>query len=431
LSFFVSDGGGDGEGARRSTGDAGADGKAHGLNRMRRTASALLLLMTVLLMACIAWQADHAWLAWPRAFAEAGMAGAIADWYAVVALFRHPLGLRLPHTAIIPHNQPRIADSLGSFVEDNFLKPELIIGRLSGHNTAQALSRWLAQPENSRGVADAIADSLAGLLHGMEEADIAWFFDHVVTPQLRTLDVARVMGDMLDVLTAGDRHQPLLDRGLATLEKWLTSNADMIRAKFSEASRYTPAPLDAYIVRKFIEGILALLREVAASPEHELRRQFDEALQTLIVQLRTSAMHRRFGKSLLRDCIRHFRHAGGYRALLDWLRTRVAGDLGREPSALRDALSRALSSIGKRVDRDDTIQRKLNAWWLALAHELVVRYRHLLSAFIAEVVKSWNADEVSRKIESEIGRDLQFVRINGTIVGGMVGVLIHAVTLAA
>ncbi|BFG79158.1 DUF445 domain-containing protein [Paraburkholderia terrae] len=427
MSFFV---GGD-DGARPAAANACEDDKVHGLNRMRRTATALLLLMCVLLLACVVWQADHAWLAWPRAFAEAGMAGAIADWYAVVALFRHPLGVRLPHTAIIPRNQPRIAESLGSFVEEHFLQPELIIGRLSGHNAAQALARWLAQPENSRGVTNVIADSLAGLLDDMDEADVAWLFDRIVAPQLRTLDIARVAGDALDVLTQGDRHRPLLDHGLVALEKWLTSNADLIKAKFSEASRYTPAPLDAYIVRKLIEGILALLREVAASPDHPLRLQFDEALQTLIGQLRTSAAHRRFGKSLLRDCVRHFRRAGYYRVVLDWLRTRVIADLGREQSAVRDTLARGLASLGRRIGREPSIQRKLNAWWIALAHELVVRYRHLLSALITEVVKSWNADEVSRKIEVQIGRDLQYVRINGTFVGGMVGVLIHAVTLAA
>ncbi|MFP3553101.1 DUF445 domain-containing protein [Paraburkholderia sp. SIMBA_049] len=427
MSFFV---GGD-DGARPAAANAREDDKVHGLDRMRRTATALLLLMCVLLLACVVWQADHAWLAWPRAFAEAGMAGAIADWYAVVALFRHPLGVRLPHTAIIPHNQPRIAESLGSFVEEHFLQPELIIGRLSGHNAAQALARWLAQPENSRGVTNVIADSLAGLLDDMDEADVAWLFDRVVVPQLRTLDIARVAGDALDVLTQGDRHRPLLDHGLVALEKWLTSNTDLIKAKFSEASRYTPAPLDAYIVRKFIEGILALLHEVAASPDHPLRLQFDEALQALIVQLRTSAVHRRFGKSLLRDCVRHFRRPGRYRVLLDWLRTRVIADLGREQSAVRDTLARGLVLLGRRIGREPSIQRKLNAWWIALARELVVRYRHLLSTLITEVVKSWNADEVSRKIEVQIGRDLQYVRINGTFVGGMVGVLIHAVTLAA
>jgi uncharacterized membrane-anchored protein YjiN (DUF445 family) len=397
---------------------------------MRRTATCLLAFMIALLLACVAWQPEHSWLAWPRAFAEAGTVGAIADWYAVVALFRHPLGLRIPHTAIIAQNQQRIAESLGNFVEENFLTPELIVGRLSGYDAAQALGRWLTQPANSRGVADTVAHAAAELLEGIDEADLQWLFDHLVIPQLRRLDVSRVAGDVLKVLTEGERHQPWLVHGLEALEKWLTANVDMIKAKFSEASRYTPAPLDAYIVRKFIEGIISLLHEVAASPDHELRRQFDESLQALIVRLQTSRVHRRLGKSLIRDCIRYFRHADYYGVLLARLRTHVIADLGHEQSALRDALTNMLATLGKRISREPAIRHKLNAWWLALVRELVVRYGRQFSALITEVVKGWNANEVSQKIEAEIGRDLQFVRINGTFVGGMVGVLLHAATLA-
>jgi uncharacterized membrane-anchored protein YjiN (DUF445 family) len=397
---------------------------------MRRTATCLLAFMIALLLACVAWQPEHSWLAWPRAFAEAGTVGAIADWYAVVALFRHPLGLRIPHTAIIAQNQQRIAESLGNFVEENFLTPELIVGRLSGYDAAQALGRWLTQPANSRGVADTVAHAAAELLEGIDEADLQWIFDRLVIPQLRRLDVSRVAGDVLKVLTEGERHQPWLVHGLEALEKWLTANVDMVKAKFSEASRYTPAPLDAYIVRKFIEGIISLLHEVAASPDHELRRQFDESLQALIVRLQTSRVHRRLGKSLMRDCIRYFRHADYYGVLLARLRMRVIADLGHEQSALRDALTSMLATLGKRISREPAIRHKLNAWWLALVRELVVRYGRQFSALITEVVKGWNANEVSQKIEAEIGRDLQFVRINGTFVGGMVGVLLHAATLA-
>jgi len=424
---FSADGG---DGPWPATGNVPEDPKARGLQRMRRTATCLLAFMIALLLACVAWQPEHSWLAWPRAFAEAGTVGAIADWYAVVALFRHPLGLRIPHTAIIAQNQQRIAESLGNFVEENFLTPELIVGRLSGYDAAQALGRWLTQPANSRGVADTVAHAATELLEGIDETDLQWLFDHLVIPQLRRLDVSRVAGDVLKVLTEGERHQPWLVHGLEALEKWLTANVDMIKAKFSEASRYTPAPLDAYIVRKFIEGIISLLHEVAASPDHELRRQFDESLQALIVRLQTSRVHRRLGKSLMRDCIRYFRHADYYGVLLERLRMRVIADLGHEQSALRDALTSMLASLGKRISREPAIRHKLNAWWLALVRELVVRYGRQFSALITEVVKGWNANEVSQKIEAEIGRDLQFVRINGTFVGGMVGVLLHAATLA-
>ncbi|MFM0504823.1 DUF445 domain-containing protein [Paraburkholderia caffeinilytica] len=424
---FFADGG---AGARTASASVRDLRKIKGLQRMRVTATCLLALMIALLLVCVVWQPGYAWLAWPRAFAEAGTAGAIADWYAVVALFRHPVGLRMPHTAIIPRNQQRIAENLGRFIEENFLAPELVVGRLREHNTAQALARWLAERKNSEAIADAVADSLAVLLDGIGEKDVEWLLDRLVIPQLRTLDISHVAGDALKVLTEGDRHQPLLDHGLAALERWLTANVEMIKARFSEASRYTPAPLDAYIVRKFVEGIIALLHEVAASPDHALRLQFDEALQELIVKLQTSPVHRRFGKLLMRDCIRHFRRGNYCRVLLDHVRTRLLGEPGQGQTAMRDVLASLLASLGERVSREAAIQNKLNAWWLALAHELVVRYGRQLSALITEVVKSWDAEEVSRKIEAEMGRDLQFVRINGTLVGGMVGLLLHALALA-
>ncbi|MBU7440241.1 DUF445 domain-containing protein [Paraburkholderia fungorum] len=397
---------------------------------MRRTATFLLAIMIALLFVCVAWRAEHPWLVWPRAFAEAGTVGAIADWYAVVALFRHPLGLPIPHTAIIRKNRHRIGGSLGNFVEENFLTPELVIGRLSDHNAAQALAGWLAEPANSRAIAEVVAASLRELLNGIDDADVGHFFDRMVIPKLRTLDVSRAVANILKVLSDGNRHQPLLDRALKVLENWLTANVDLIKARFSAASRFTPALLDAYIVSKLVEGVIALLRDVVATPDHELRREFDEAVQDLIVQLRTSTVHRRLGKSLMRDCIRHLRGGEHYLTLLRQVRARVAGDLDREDSALSGMAASVLVSLGESVRSEPAIQRKLNAWWLELAWTLVVRYRHQLSVLIAEVTRSWNGEEVSRKIEAEIGCDLQFIRINGTFVGGVVGVLLHAATLA-
>lgn len=399
------------------------------LKRMRRTATCLLGAMMVLLLVSVVFQADYPWLTWLRAFAEAGAIGAIADWYAVVALFRRPLGLPIPHTAIIGRNQQRIAESLGSFVEENFLTPEVVIDRLSGHNTAKALAQWLVKPANSRAIADVVADSLPGLLDGINDADLARFLDRLVVPQLRTLDVSRVAGNILKVVTDGSRHQPLLDHGLETLELWLTNNAGMLKAKFSAVSRYTPAQLDAYIVNKFVEGIIALLHEVVANQDHELRRQFDEAIQHLIMQLQTSSIHRRIGKVLMRDCLRHFRNGRYSRVLLEHIRIRVTADAYREHSMVRSVTNGALVSFGASMRRSPALQQKLNVRWLNLAHTLVVRYRRQISALVTGVVKGWNAKEASRKIEAEIGRDLQYIRINGTFVGGIVGVLLHAATL--
>ncbi|WP_238587163.1 DUF445 domain-containing protein [Cupriavidus sp. IDO] len=400
--------------------------KQQRLTRMRATATGLLACMIGLLVVSIIFQRDYPALAWLRAFAEAGTVGAIADWYAVVALFRHPFGIPVPHTAVIPRNQARIASGLGSFVEQNFLTPEIVVDRLRGQNTAGAVAAWLARPENSRIIANSVADSVPALLRSFDGKEAARFFERTVVPQLRTLDVSRLAGNVLTILTEGDRHQPLLDHGLRALERWLVANSDMVKAKFGEASRYTPALLDAYIVNKFVEGIIALLHEVVANPDHELRQQFDAAVQELIGKLQASDDYRRVGKAWMRDCIRYLRREDYYRILWERARTRLSADIGSERSLIRDTMAAALASIGKSVSEDPGIQQKLNAWWLDLVRTMMLRYGRQISALITEVVQSWNADEVSRKIEAEIGPDLQYIRINGTFVGGAVGVLLHA-----
>lgn len=416
---------------RRAELDPAEDRKIVRLKRMRKTATCVLAAMIVLLILCVIWQAQYSWLAWLRAFAEAGTVGAIADWYAVVALFRHPCGIPLPHTAVIPKNQQRIAESLGSFIEENFLTPEIVIARLSGFNAAQALAEWLAARENSALIAEAVADSLPRLLDGIDGTDVEHLFDRLVKPRLRTLDVSRMAAQVLALVIEGNRHRPLLDRGLSAAQTWLSNNGGLIKAKFSEASKFTLPTLDAYIVNKFVEGIAALMREVAANPEHELRRRFDVAVQHLSSELRTSAVYRRFGRLLLRDCIRHLEGSGYSRVVLEHVRAYVLADLCSKNPVVRDLLTGTLVSVGQGVVSEPSIQHKLNAWWLDVAGLLVRRHRHQLSALITDVVKSWDANEVSRKLEAEIGRDLQYIRINGTFVGGAVGVLIHACVLLA
>lgn len=416
---------------RRAELDPAEDRKIVRLKRMRTTATCVLAAMIVLLILCVIWQAQYSWLAWPRAFAEAGTVGAIADWYAVVALFRHPCGIPLPHTAVIPKNQQRIAESLGSFIEENFLTPEIVIARLSGFNAAQALAEWLAARENSALIAEAVADSLPRLLDGIDGTDVEHLFDRLVKPRLRTLDVSGMAAQVLALVIERNRHRPLLDRGLSAAQTWLSNNVGLIKAKFSEASKFTLPTLDAYIVNKFVEGIAALMREVAANPEHELRRRFDVAVQHLSSELRTSAVYRRFGRLLWRDCMRHLEGSGYSRVVLEHVRAYVLADLGSKNPVVRDLLTGTLVSVGQGVVSEPSIQHKLNAWWLDVAGLLVRRHRHQLSALITDVVKSWDANEVSHKLEAEIGRDLQYIRINGTFVGGAVGVLIHACVLLA
>jgi uncharacterized membrane-anchored protein YjiN (DUF445 family) len=393
---------------------------------MQRLATSLLGLMLVLLVVSAVCQASYPWLHWIRAFAEAAAVGAMADWFAVTAMFRHPLGLAIPHTAIIPSNKDRIGESLGDFVEQNFLTPENIVGKLQQHNAAQALAQWLAAPANSLAIARGFADFLPAMLDGLGDRQIRRFFDRALMPQVLRLNVARMAGNILTVLTQNDRHQALLDRALSALEDWLVAKEGLIRAKFSEASLYTPVGLDSYVVNRFIQGIIALLHEVAENPAHELRGQFDEAVRTLIHDLLNSEDYRRKGEALMHEFIEHIRGENYYRLVWKEIRRRIRDDVESDSSLIARQIAAALVALGERLIEEPEVQQKLNAWWLSAIRQVALRYRHQISSLVTEVVKSWDADEVARKVELEIGKDLQFIRINGTFVGGTVGLLLHA-----
>jgi uncharacterized membrane-anchored protein YjiN (DUF445 family) len=220
----------------------------------------------------------------------------------------------------------------------------------------------------------------------------------------------------------------MLDRGLSTLEEWLVANRGLIKAKFSEASRYTPVFLDNYVVEKFVEGICVLMHEVAANPRHELRLQFDEAVRELIENLKTSSEYRQNGEAVMREFVEHLRNKSYYGELWAEIRLRVEADLAGGDSLIRDYIAGALVAIGKGLLAEPALQQKLNSWLLEAVEKMVLRHGHQISGLITDVVKSWDAREVSEKVELEIGKDLQFIRINGTLVGGTVGVVLHTLT---
>lgn len=413
-------------GGRRPLDEAQARSKADRLRRMQWLATSLLGLMLAILAMSAAYESRHPGLHWIRAFAEAGAIGALADWYAVTALFRYPLGLPIPHTAIVSRNKDRIGESLGDFVERNFLTPENITAKLRQHDAAQALARWLAVRRNSLAVASAVADFVPVMLSGLKDEEIRQFFDRTLTPQLLSLNVSRIAGNVLAMLTEGERHQVLLDRALQALERWLVAKQGLIEAKFSEASRYTPRGLDSYVVNKFRQGIVTLLHEVVENPRHELRQQFDQAVRDLIHDLMNSEEYRQKGQALLRKLVEHLQAEKFYRLLWDDVRRRVQADLESEPSLIKEHIASALTVLGEALLEEAGVRQKLNEWWLDAIHKVVVRFRHQISGLITDVVKSWDAEEVSRAVELEIGRDLQYIRINGTLVGGTVGLLLHA-----
>ena len=405
---------------------SGADvAKLESLQRMQGIALALLLTMVALLAATSLNIAAHPWTAWLKAFAEAAVVGAVADWFAVVALFRHPLGLPISHTAIIPNNKDRIGESLGRFVEENFLTPENVMQRLARVNIAKAAGTWLAEPANSDRAADGICAMVPRVLTMIDDDDVARFLTRTLLGELEKVNLSPVAGEVLELVTSGEQYQALFDDALKGIERLITGNQVLILEKFGEASKYTPGFVDQYIVDRFVAGIVRLLQEVIAAPEHPLRMQFADSTRRLIEKLKTSAEMYERGAAIKRQIIEHLRTKPYYAALWNDIKNRILADVASDQSRLRETASSLLNAMGSGLAKDEVMNHKLNEWLLGAMQRLMLAHRHQISLLITDVVKSWDARDVSEKIELEIGKDLQFIRLNGTLVGGCVGVLLH------
>jgi len=408
--------------------DPHAELKYARLRHMQRLATSLLIAMLVLLVLSATFKTSHPGLQWVQAFAAAATIGAIADWFAVVALFHHPLGVPFPHTAIVPANKDRIGASLGHFVEHNFLTTENVIRKLEQRSLSRAAADWLIHRANSETLADRACALVPGMLNALGDEDVRRLVDRTITQQLRKLDLATIAGSVLSVLTAGGRHQELLGRALKALEGWLTTNRGAIKAKFSEGSKYTPGLLDSYIVNRFVDGIIALLHEVARTPDHEMRRRFDAATDEFIRRLKTSSDYREQAEVLKRELLEHLEREAYYQVVWRDMKESLMADLAGDNSLIRTQLAEAFIKLGSALRDDLALQAKLNAWLLLAIEAILVQHRHQVSILITEVVRGWDAREVAEKVELEIGKDLQYIRISGTLVGGTVGLLLHAIT---
>ena len=397
------------------------------LRYMQRLATALLGAMLVLLALSASFKTTFPLLQWVHAFAAAATVGAIADWFAVVALFHHPLGLPFPHTAIIPANKDRIGISLGHFVEYNFLTPENVLREIEQRNLAMTAADWLTDRANAFRVAERVCALIPAALDTLGDRDFRRLIDHALAPQLRKLDVSSIAGNILTVLTADGRHQALLDRSLHVLEAWLVTNQALIKAKFSAASKYTPGFLDRYIINRFITGIVALLHEVASDSDHPIRRQFDEFTKEFIQKLKTSTDYHEQAEALRRAFMEHLEGEDYYAMVWNDIKHRILADLAEDHSSLTAHVAEFISKVASALRVDRVVQARLNACLLQALEALLIRHANKISALIADVVRGWDAREVGKKMELEIGSDLQYIRISGTLVGGIMGLLLHAV----
>ncbi|MDQ2928890.1 MAG: DUF445 domain-containing protein [Pseudomonadota bacterium] len=405
------------------------------LTRMKRIALALLGAAALVYAAAVALQGRHPAWGYVAAFAEAAMVGAVADWFAVVALFRHPLGLPIPHTAIIPSNKDRIGENLATFICANFLSTEQVLAKLRELDPAARLAAWLAEPRHAASLAEHLSSALAYALGVLDDDRVRTFFRSTVVARLEQVDVTRLAGQLLDVLTAQHRHQQLLDGLLQQLARMLddeTLKAQVAEVIAAEVKYLRFVGLDnvagRYATEKMVAGVVRLVGEMGADPNHPLRSRFDGFAASFIERLKDDPELRSKGEAIKQELLAHpalstYLH-GLWSETIAW----VQGDLAQPGSTIREQAMLGTRSLGEKLLADSAMRNWINEQIRSAAPRWIERYREDIRGYIVARVSSWNAAEMTRELEANIGRDLQFIRINGTLVGGLVGLAIYSAT---
>ena len=403
------------------------------LMRMKRVATLMLVAVALLFVIAKYYEVRFPWLGYVRAFAEAAMVGGIADWFAVTALFRHPMGIPIPHTAIVPARKDRIGTALGNFVQRNFLTREVVASKLQAMKLGERAAMWLAKPEHSRTLAQHVARGLVGATAVLRDEDVQAVVDRGIVSRMRTLQVAPLIARMFELLTAGGRHQTLLDDALRLAARFLGENEEMIRDRVkAESPWWVPGAVENRLGDKIVSGVEKTLVAVAADPDHPLRVRYDEAVDRFVVSLRSNPEVIAKAEQIKLELLSHPSVGEFSRSVWTDVKDRLTGyaeKLANDAESEPDQIERWLTGLGHKVLEDPELAAKVNGWVVDIVTYAVEQAREEVAKLIASTVGAWDANATSRKIELQIGRDLQFIRINGTIVGGMVGVLLHVIAV--
>ncbi|MBX3569709.1 MAG: DUF445 family protein [Rhizobiaceae bacterium] len=408
--------------------------KLRALRRTKAVAAGALIGCVAVFVAARLGQAHWPWLGFVAAFAEAATIGGLADWYAVVALFRRPMGLPIPHTAIIPENRHRIADNLGGFIETNFLAPAAVRGKLSEVDFAAQVAAWLSTPARSAALADFVVQRAPQVLAAIDDTGLKAFAAKRIAEQIEKVPMAPLAAGLLSSLTAGRRHQSLLDEIIGALgalfndEKTLSAMRERIRAELP--SLFNLFRADAYLLNRIVASAGAFLEDVRADRTHPMRDEFDRFVASFVERLRDDPDYADRLNQMKRDLLARPEVATLADSVWQGLRTLVERDLAAPKSVVRRHLATVFVEIGRHLATDAQVRADMNAGFVDALCVFLENQKGGVSSFIAEQVKRWDLTQLTRIIELNIGRDLQYIRFNGMIVGGIAGLVLHTFEVA-
>ena len=398
------------------------------LRLMKWRATSMLIVAAGVFVLTRIFESEYSWLGYVRATAEAAMVGGLADWFAVTALFRHPLGLPIPHTAVIKTRKAQLGRSLGEFVQENFLASEVVTEKLRHARIGERLGVWLHDASHAQTVSKHTSAALAGALDVLHDDDVQGALEHSISARLRQIEASPTAAKVLAIATADGRHREIIDALAKGSLRFLEDYRGDLRARFSsESPWWIPEPIDDRIFEKVYRGLATFLQQVIDDPAHELRQHLDQRLADLVTRLNSDPALIARGEKLKEEILAH-------PAVRNWMGS-LWGDLKRalldqsnDPdSELRQRIEQTAMAFGTALSNDPSLRSKVDRWIEGAASYIISAYRHEVADLIETTVAKWDADEAAQRIELQVGRDLQFIRINGTLVGGLAGLAIYSI----
>tara|TARA_R110000796_G_scaffold8843_13_gene28931 strand:+ start:40573 stop:41856 length:1284 start_codon:yes stop_codon:yes gene_type:complete len=413
-------GSGGGANSATTTKNAGRD--------MKIIATGMLVVMAIIYFTSKSYEAVHPALGFVRAFAEAAMVGGLADWFAVTALFRHPMGIPIPHTAIIPRNKDRIGDTLANFLKDNFLISRLVAQRMRNVDLAGGIGRFLKSPSGGEGRLKFGASRLLGdAIASLDKDRLGSMFKGAVKKQAVGLDIATPMGQILEAVMAEKRHGPLIDSSIRWAYRTLDTNEAVIRNIVTDRAnavmRWTG--LDDRVANEVLDGLYKLLADMAADPDHPVRTKTEESLEQLAAELQRDPELREKVNEWKLEMIENPAIASWLDGIWEQGREALLRAARDPDAALAGQFGDTLIQLGNSLQQDKLLNRQINRFGRRAVIGVVASYGDNIVKLVSETIRDWDAQTITDRVENAVGRDLQFIRVNGTLVGGLVGLSLH------
>lgn len=406
------------------------EAKRKQLRKYKAFATGLFVLMAVLFIGTTLLQKtiDSHWIGYVRSFSEAAMVGALADWFAVTALFRHPLGLPIPHTNLIENSKQKLGDNLGSFVVTNFLSPENIRPYIQKLKISNFVGEWLGKAKNQDVLLKNLSDIVLDILNKLDDSEVSRFISNKVSEMTDTIKLNAILGNGINYLLDKNDHQRIITNLSSQIKNYIAENDEMIKDRVKKGSyTFIPAFVDNKIADKITSGLSDFFKEIEQDPNHEIRNLITQKIYDFSNELKQDPKWEEEFKNIKNDLLKNDKLNEYSNDIWISIKNTLTKELQDDESSLKKYLSKNLNEFSQNLKNDENFQKKIDDWVRVTAYKYILKNTHQFGNLISSTVGNWQGKELSEKLELEVGKDLQFIRVNGTIVGGLVGLIIYTI----